>query len=87
MLRYVCLTTATLAVLYLVLAMGCCSSKREPLGKGYVRGHQIPEGLGAAVPFGVAVHAKVSALHGMRSFTGFQRFSEVLLSCPHNTYA
>ncbi|KAL3146785.1 hypothetical protein ABBQ38_014767 [Trebouxia sp. C0009 RCD-2024] len=34
------------------------SSKREPLGRGYVRGHHIPAGLGAAVPFGVAVHAK-----------------------------
>jgi hypothetical protein len=36
-----------------------CSSKREPLGKGYVRGHQIPNGLGNATPFGVAIHAKV----------------------------
>ena len=36
-----------------------CSSKREPLGKGYVRGHQIPKGLGDATPFGVAIHAKV----------------------------
>lgn len=36
-----------------------CSSKREPLGKGYVRGHQIPNGLGDATPFGVAIHAKV----------------------------
>ncbi|DBA88436.1 TPA: hypothetical protein ACH3X2_004926 [Trebouxia sp. C0005] len=34
------------------------SSKREPLGKGYVRGHQIPNGLGIATPFGVAIHAK-----------------------------
>ena len=36
-----------------------CSSKREPLGKGYVRGHQIPDGLGDATPFGVAIHAQV----------------------------
>lgn len=39
--------------------MHVCSSKREPLGKGYVRGHQIPNGLGSATPFGVAIHAKV----------------------------
>lgn len=44
-------------------AHACCSSKREPLGRGYVRGHHIPAGLGAAVPFGVAVHAKVSSLY------------------------
>ncbi|KAK9804914.1 hypothetical protein WJX72_011725 [[Myrmecia] bisecta] len=34
------------------------SSKREPLGKGYVRGHRIPEGLGSHVPFGKPVHAR-----------------------------
>lgn len=74
----------TLAVLYLVLAMDCCSSKREPLGKGYVRGHQIPEGLGAADPFGVAVHAKVrTAWHAQ--FHGLPLLSGVLLSCPHHT--
>ena len=46
-----------------------CSSKREPLGKGYVRGHKIPTGLGTQTPFGAAVHAKVCGsttlkLHG-----------------------
>lgn len=30
-----------------------------------MRGHHIPEGLGATVPFGVAVHAKVSTLYSM----------------------
>lgn len=57
--------------------MACCSSKREPLGKGYVRGHHIPEGLGDAVPFGVAVHAKVSSRNSMPGCTGFAVFSFV----------
>ena len=48
-------------------AIACCSSKREPLGKGYVRGHKIPHGLGTEKPFGVAIHAKVSFLQGAPS--------------------
>ena len=36
-----------------------CSTKREPLGHGYVRGHVIPDGLGTQVAFGMAIHAKV----------------------------
>ena len=71
--------------------MDCCSSKREPLGKGYVRGHHIPEGLGAAVPFGVAVHAKVSNPHSRLSCKSLQH---CLMQCrpahttrmPHTTY-
>ena len=37
------------------------SSKLEPLGKGFVRGHKIPDGLGTQLPFGTAVHAKVQS--------------------------
>ncbi|KAA6430086.1 MAG: flagella associated [Trebouxia sp. A1-2] len=46
------------------------SSKREPLGKGYVRGHQIPNGLGIATPFGVAIHAKGNNVIGTMTGTG-----------------
>ena len=48
-----------------------CSSKREPLGKGYVRGHKIPDGLGAVTPFGAPVHAKVSLRMSMLSNTAY----------------
>ena len=34
------------------------STVREPLGKSWVRGHQLPEQLGTTVPFGRAVNAK-----------------------------
>ncbi|PNH00518.1 hypothetical protein TSOC_013655 [Tetrabaena socialis] len=34
------------------------SSKREPLGGSYIRGHQIPGGLGTERPFGVAYDAR-----------------------------
>lgn len=44
-------------------SVACCSSKREPLGKGYKRGHKVPDGLGTKKPFGVAIHAKVSSQH------------------------
>ena len=39
-----------------------CSTKREPLGHGYVRGHVIPDGLGTTLAFGRAIHAKVGFL-------------------------
>lgn len=39
------------------------SSKREPLGTGYQRGHIIPQGMGSAKPFGMIYDALVSALH------------------------
>lgn len=34
------------------------SNYREPLGKGWVRGHSIPQHLGTEVPFGQVVNAK-----------------------------
>uniref|UniRef100_A0A7S2VV15 EFHB C-terminal EF-hand domain-containing protein n=1 Tax=Chlamydomonas chlamydogama TaxID=225041 RepID=A0A7S2VV15_9CHLO len=34
------------------------SSKKEPLGKGFVRGYKIPDGLGTERPFGVVIDAK-----------------------------
>lgn len=34
------------------------SSKREPLGKGYVRGHRIPDHLGTTEAFGTKIGAK-----------------------------
>ena len=34
------------------------SHKREPLGKSMLRGHTIPNSLGAAVPFGSIINAK-----------------------------
>ncbi len=37
------------------------SAQREPLGRGYVRGHKIPDGLGTQRPFGVTYDAMVSA--------------------------
>lgn len=37
----------------------CCSSKTEPLGRAYQRGHKIPEHMGKERPFGVIVGAKV----------------------------
>lgn len=33
------------------------SAQREPLGRGYVRGHKIPDGLGTERPFGVTYDA------------------------------
>jgi len=33
------------------------SSKREPLGKSYMRGHKLPEGLGGEKPFGTIIGA------------------------------
>ena len=41
-----------------------CSNKREPLGKGYVRGHQFPGGLGTERPFGCVYDAIVSSSDG-----------------------
>ena len=35
------------------------SSTREPLGKSYIRGHKIPDGLGVKRPFGIVNGAKV----------------------------
>ena len=39
------------------------STRREPLGKTYVRGHAIPSGLGETIPFGApgGVDARSSA--------------------------
>jgi hypothetical protein len=34
------------------------SSTREPLGRGWVRGHKLPEGHGTEIPFGLKVNAK-----------------------------
>ena len=34
------------------------SSTREPLGRGWVRGHKLPEGHGTELPFGQRVNAK-----------------------------
>lgn len=34
------------------------SNHREPLGKGWVRGHKIPQHLGTEVPFGQRINAK-----------------------------
>ena len=36
------------------------SNHREPLGKGWVRGHRIPQHLGTEVPFGQCVNAKAN---------------------------
>lgn len=36
------------------------SNHREPLGKGWVRGHNIPQHLGTEVPFGQSVNAKAN---------------------------
>ena len=57
-----------------------CSSKREPLGKGYVRGHKIPDGLGTQTPFGAAIHAKVSCTTSAKDFALFMFYSQ----CPLN---
>lgn len=40
------------------------SSKREPLGQGYVRGHKIPDGLGTERPFGMAIDAQLKEREG-----------------------
>lgn len=37
----------------------CCSSKTEPLGRAFQRGHKIPEHMGTERPFGIIVGAKV----------------------------
>eukprot|EP00899_Mesostigma_viride_P021848 jgi/Mesvir1/29665/Mv21506-RA.1 len=34
------------------------SSKREPLGKGYVRGYNLPDGAGIEKPLGVSINAR-----------------------------
>ncbi len=36
-----------------------CSTQREPLGQGYVRGHHMPEGMGTDTAFGMKVDVKV----------------------------
>ena len=68
------------------------SSKLEPLGKGYVRGHKIPEGLGTQLPFGTAVNAKVqlpitchiSDTHKTSSGSWVRPLMRVILVCAQD---
>jgi len=43
----------------MLIRLPCCSSKREPLGQSYLRGHQLPQGMGVDRPFGMTIDAKV----------------------------
>ena len=69
-----------------------CSSKREPLGKGYVRGHKIPDGLGTQTPFGAAIHAKVSCIPSAKVFNTLNLLlsvstqQESIASCKQQAY-